>query len=250
MSTLQTFLATQTWYDLALFVFAALFMPAMSFLAGRQLEKEAEGSLVRRYWITIGRGCVGAGAVLGIWIWAGRPFAQLGLDWPIGMRGLAGFLAVALVIVAASLQLSSARTLTGEKLEKALVKVKRIKIMARTERELSLFMLVAVNAGVWEELVYRGFLIWFLTPLLGVVGAVVLSAAIFGVGHIYQGWRGVLTTGLVGLVFATLYALTASLWWLMVVHALIDIYGGLVSYRLLQMGRAVHQTASGVVNPP
>jgi membrane protease YdiL (CAAX protease family) len=94
------------------------------------------------------------------------------------------------------------------------------------------FLLLSLTAGVWEELLYRGFLVGFLEPRAGLLAAVVLSSAIFGLGHVYQGRRGILNTGLVGLVFAGLYALTRSLWWLMLAHALVDMAGGVVAFRI------------------
>jgi membrane protease YdiL (CAAX protease family) len=247
VSALIDFVDTQSWYDLVLFGFAAFVMPALSILAGRQLAREEQSSLVPRYWVTIARGVLAAAAVLALWVWAGRPFARLGLDVPIGIRGQVGFLVVAIVAVAAGLQIARLKRLSPDKIDKAMVTLRRIKIVPRTRSELTLFMAVSVNAGIWEELFYRGFLIWFLTPLAGLAGAVLVSSALFGIGHAYQGWRGVLMTGFVGLMLAVFYVVTASLWWVMAVHAAIDIYGGLVSYRLRQM--AVHQADKGLVNP-
>jgi membrane protease YdiL (CAAX protease family) len=103
--------------------------------------------------------------------------------------------------------------------------------------ELAVFVPVAITAGVWEELLYRGFLIWFLAPTTGLAGAVLISSAIFGLGHAYQGWRGVLTTALVGLIFAVLYVASGSLWWLMLAHAIVDIYGGIAAFRIAALFR-------------
>ena len=113
--------------------------------------------------------------------------------------------------------------------------MEELKITPRTRNELLLFVLVAITAGVWEELLYRGFFIWFLVPVTGVIGAVAISSLIFGIGHIYQGRYGVVNTGLVGLAFAILYLLSQSLWWLMAAHAVVDIYGGALAYRVMHM---------------
>ncbi len=234
MSQLQHFLATSSWIDLALFASAALAMPVMSLLSGRQLVKNEGAALVPRYWYTTARGWMAAAIILFAWYFQGRPFAQLGLDFPIGIRGQVGFLVVAVVVAVAVQQLLRIRRISHETLQRSLVTLKRLKIMPRTRGELAVFMLVAITAGVWEELLYRGFLLWFLSPVAGVIGAVLISSAIFGIGHVYQGWRGVLMTGTVGLIFAVLYALTLSLWWLMAAHALMDIYGGLAAFLLRQ----------------
>jgi membrane protease YdiL (CAAX protease family) len=62
--------------------------------------------------------------------------------------------------------------------------------------------------GIAEELVFRGFLIGWTTRLFGeraVAPAVVLSSALFGFSHLYQGLAGVAETAIVGLLLATLY---------------------------------------------
>ncbi|HEY2070434.1 MAG TPA: type II CAAX endopeptidase family protein [Rhizomicrobium sp.] len=232
MTTLQHFLATTTPFDLALLAFAALVMPAMSILAGRQLSRAEKGSLVPRYIFTMARG-LGAAAVLLIgWYWLKRPFAALGLDIPVGFRGQIGFAVDAVLVAVFAFNVSRVGRLSGEALQRTRRAVGQVKILPRTAGELAAFLAVALNAGFWEELFYRGFLIWLFTPVLGVIGAVALSSALFGIGHAYQGWRGVLMTGVVGLVFAVAYVLTNSLWWLMLAHALIDFQGGIAGFWL------------------
>jgi uncharacterized protein len=234
-NALQNFVAAHSWIDLALLAFTALAMPVMSLMAGRQLSREEQGSLIPRYWFTVARGLIAAGTVLFAWYWLGRPFAALGLDVPVSARGQIGFVLVAAAAALLGFNLWRIRTLSDARLDKATVSLKRLKIVPRTKAELGMFLLVAINAGFWEELLYRGFLLWLLIPAAGVAGAIAISSILFGIGHAYQGWRGVLATGSVGLVFALFYAVSRSLWWVMAAHALIDIYGGFVSYQLRRM---------------
>lgn len=235
MSAALDILTAHPWYDLALLAFAVVVMPVLSVIAGRQLDRSDGKSLIPRYWFTASRGWLAVAAVIAVWWFAHRPFAQLGLDFPIGIRGQAGFLVVAVAALVAAWQIRRARKLSDEDVDKALSRIGYLKIVPRTRAEFSIFCLVALTAGVWEELVYRGFLLWLLIPAIGVPGAIGVSSVIFGIGHAYQGIRGMITTALVGLVFALLYAWTASLWWLMLAHALIDVYGGMVTYTLHRM---------------
>jgi membrane protease YdiL (CAAX protease family) len=232
---LDAFLAGHTALDFLLLLLAALVMPVLSALTGRQLAKKSGVSLMRRYWLTILRGWMVVALVLFAWLWAGRPVATLGLDWPIGFWGRIGFAVVALVALFFIAQLARLPKLAGSNLDKWADRMEALKITPRTQNELLLFTLVAITAGVWEELLYRGFFIWFLLPVTGTIGAAVISSLIFGIGHLYQGRTGVLNTGLVGLVFAILYLVTQSLWWLMAAHAIVDIYGGALAWRLTNM---------------
>jgi CAAX protease family protein len=87
---------------------------------------------------------------------------------------------------------------------------------------------MALVGSVTEEILYRG----FLTLLAGLWGAVLISSIAFGLGHIYQGWMGVVRTSCIGLAFGVAYALTNSLWWLMLAHTMFKSFGGLVAWRL------------------
>ncbi|WP_246629266.1 CPBP family intramembrane glutamic endopeptidase [Mesobacillus maritimus] len=86
--------------------------------------------------------------------------------------------------------------------------------------------LAAVTAGVCEEIIYRGFVIEYLSNLpfiLNPMYILVLSALIFGFAHIYQGWKGFLLTGIVGYAMARIYFSTGSLIFPILLHSLIDL---------------------------
>ena len=87
---------------------------------------------------------------------------------------------------------------------------------------------VWVTAGFIEEVVYRGFLMNRLASIMGGskgawAGSLVLSSAIFGSIHLYQGLPGVLLTGLMGLLLGGIYLLAGRKIWLGVfVHGLVN----------------------------
>ncbi|WP_421859017.1 CPBP family intramembrane glutamic endopeptidase [Oceanicaulis sp.] len=84
-------------------------------------------------------------------------------------------------------------------------------------------------AGLGEELFFRGYMINRLRDGLGsgvVMTAltVLLPALYFGYGHFYyQGLRGLITTGLIGLVLGLLFLIyKRNLWPLVIAHAAVD----------------------------
>jgi hypothetical protein len=101
-------------------------------------------------------------------------------------------------------------------------------------RELRWFSAVAITAGICEELLYRGYLIWYLQHWLPLAAAVVLAAVIFGVGHFYQGPRGMIQTAVVGAFMAAVYLVTGSIFASMALHALMDLYSGRVTFKAYQ----------------
>jgi len=89
----------------------------------------------------------------------------------------------------------------------------------------SAIALVAVVA-LAEETIFRGYLILRLkTVTASPVAAALLSAAIFSLGHGYEGSAGVLTVGVMGLVFAFVYMWRKSLVAPIVMHFLQDFIG-------------------------
>jgi uncharacterized protein len=94
-----------------------------------------------------------------------------------------------------------------------------------TPRERVLFALVALAAGICEEVVYRAWLLDALHGAVGLNGAtlVVVAALLFGFGHYYQGPAGILITSVLGFAFCGLYIASGSLLVPIAIHALIDL---------------------------
>ncbi len=93
-------------------------------------------------------------------------------------------------------------------------------------RERLAFAALAVTAGICEEFIFRGFGIAYLRwlwPAAPRSAVIVITATAFGLGHLYQGARGVILTGLVGAYLAWLVLSTGSLLPAMVIHVLLDL---------------------------
>lgn len=220
-------------FDYGLLALAIVVIPILSLVTGSQLAKlkPGEDRLLRRYTLTLLRGSIIALLVMIGWACVGRSFVSLGLG-PVTYRGWIGFAIDMVLLGFFAWQHVRLRKSSVTRLQRMKKQLEGMKIAPRTAREFSLFSLVGVIGGIWEELLYRGFLIWFFLPVMGVFLAIVCSSVIFGLGHCYQGWRNVFRTGIVGVILAVCYVLTLSLWWLMIAHAIMNIYGGLLSVRL------------------
>ena len=106
-------------------------------------------------------------------------------------------------------------------------------LLPQNQREFNRFTWVSLTAGVCEEIIYRGFLIWYLSHFTPLWLAVLLSSVVFGLGHTYQGVKGVLKVIGVGLAFALLYVISGSIWLPILAHALFDILQGALVLELL-----------------
>jgi membrane protease YdiL (CAAX protease family) len=86
------------------------------------------------------------------------------------------------------------------------------------------FVLVALTAGVGEELIYRGFGIAALSRL-GCPGwlAVLSTTAAFALAHVALPMASPLYYALLGLAFSTIYLWRGNLAWAIVAHTLYDL---------------------------
>jgi membrane protease YdiL (CAAX protease family) len=185
------------------------------------------------------RGVIGqwmfATAALAIWMLYGRPWTALRLGVPHGWRLAlsAAFVAAALALVA--LQLWSVRRLSPERRSAARPKLGNVAFMLpRIAAEQRWFIALSITAGVCEELLYRGYLVWIIAPWLGPLGGMAAIVGAFGISHAYQGRTGAIRATLAGAVMAAIVLSSGSLIPAMIVHALIDIGGGTVGYWLLR----------------
>lgn len=90
-----------------------------------------------------------------------------------------------------------------------------------------------------EEVFYRGHLIRSLCNLLGgkrwaIITSVIVSVALFTIGHSYQGWIGFVSTGLIGLVYTGLFLCRGNLTAAIAAHGVYDTLVVLSIYILLR----------------
>ncbi len=97
------------------------------------------------------------------------------------------------------------------------------------------FAFVALTAGICEEILYRGWLVNFLGALAGSIWIGMIAAAVlFGIGHAYQGRQGIIATGLLGVLFGSMFVLVRSLVPGQVIHAAIDLVNGILAGGVVQ----------------
>jgi len=159
--------------------------------------------------------------VLALCLLGSIPPRAMGLAAPISWYDTGRVLTILAVVLAASIVLFH---FVGDwQLRRLLKMVGALVPASATERRW--FALVGLGAGVSEEIVFRGFLFFYLGTFthFSSTQIIVASSLLFGFCHIYQGWFGVLGTSLAGFCLAFLYAVTGSLLVPIVVHAALDL---------------------------
>jgi membrane protease YdiL (CAAX protease family) len=107
-------------------------------------------------------------------------------------------------------------------------------MMPLNGNDLGRFYGLSVTAGIVEEILWRGFLIWYCDQYLPLWTAALLVTLAFALAHAYQGLAQLPAIVLVGGAFAGLYLLTGSIWLPIVLHAAIDILQGRMVYEVLR----------------
>jgi hypothetical protein len=197
-----------------------------------------------RTWLwasTIGSASVLVGAGAALWLASDRSWTSFGLSVPDGWRL---WMSVALLLVLAAYQAHAVATLARSSEARAKVRQQMGELAAvdgiapHTRTELYWWGGVSLTAGFSEEFLYRGYFVWAFAPWLGWWGAAALSLPFFAVAHLYQGWNGVLRTGLIGALLTLVVAILGSLWPAIALHALIDLGSGMIAWLALREGSA------------
>lgn len=118
----------------------------------------------------------------------------------------------------------------SQAMKKELVKNEYSMILPTTKKEAKLWNVVSLTAGITEEMIYRGFLIFalsYLFPSLSIWIVVLIASLLFGLAHTYQGTLGVVRTTIIGFFFSILYLSLGSILPLIVLHFFIDYMGKL-----------------------
>jgi membrane protease YdiL (CAAX protease family) len=167
-----------------------------------------------------------------IWGFESRSYQLLGLDLPVSTAGLIG-LAAACVILAGLAAAVMMRKGSPSQSDAAAA----ADVMPTGRRETILFIVFGLAAGIGWELLYRGFLLWALTPWITGVGAVVVAAVAYALGHGSRGTGSLVGATIASFLFTIGYAVTGSLWWLMLLHAGLPMIGLLASRRVSRAAR-------------
>ncbi len=103
-------------------------------------------------------------------------------------------------------------------------------LLPQSGAEYLLALLLLLTVAVTEETVFRGYLLRRFRQVTGSVWlAVLLSSAIFALGHGYQGPLGIIAVGAIGVVFAVVYLRRGSLVAPMVMHFIQNFIGLIVA---------------------
>jgi hypothetical protein len=225
--------------DLLLVAFLTVVLPLVDTVffwpATRRRTRADPSGAKKRLWLSaIVQPWAAVAIVAALWAANGRSWWDFGFPVPQGWRLwvaivlcllVAAYYAVAVIAVRRSSEMMANLRQQAEPIAD---------LMPHTRSEMYWFGGVSLTAGFCEEFQYRGYFVWTLSAWLGWWGAAALSVLLFAGGHAYQGWNGVIRTGILGAGYTLTVAALDSLWPAIVLHALWDLGAGLLAWLALR----------------
>ena len=147
------------------------------------------------------------------WLQHSRDIISLGLSLPTTPVALVGF-AVGAAILLLLLVAVAKVPLCGDACEQESPE----SILPRSANELWLFAAFSFVAGFGWEVLYRGFLLFYLIPIVGLPISVAVASVAYGTVHGVRDRRRLAGSVAFAFAFTIGYVLTGSLWWLVLIH--------------------------------
>lgn len=175
--------------------------------------------------------------IITVWIIYNRPWAGLGFIAPgfsynwIILTGV-----VILLYLADSYSVVS----TPGKIEKAIQKWKdSTPFLPVNFYEFRYYLILCICAGVFEEIIYRGFMVSYCLEYFSQINypaiwAVVLPAITFSTAHYYQGLKAVIKIFIFSVLLGFIFVFSGSIWIPVIIHFLLDAAGGLLSIHYMK----------------
>ena len=223
-----------TLWDHLFFILIGIVIPALSLMRGKVEMEEIRFSVAdkkRFYLANSGVLWIGATMVFILWLLALRPLSEMGFRMPVTDTLVIAL--TALFIIAYVVETYTELTREGNEDEI----LKSSAFLPQNRQELFYFTILAISAGICEEIVYRGFMVTYLMEVIDdrIIAfnvAVILPAVIFGIVHMYQGTKSVLKIAIMSLLFSTIFIFSQSLLIVVLLHTGVDIIGGIIGMNI------------------
>jgi uncharacterized protein len=218
------------WDYAAILLFLGVIAPTLGYFRVRRLLQVPSTTSMERlalYASTIAFQWLIVGTI--IWRTAAHQVGpeQLGLVMKDGE--LTASVAIVLSLLVLTNQIVSVRKLAANPQQiKGMIVQIALKIFPQGTIERLAFVALVITVAICEEMIYRGFVQGLFQSVGGSVAAGIFGSALFfAAAHAYQGRRGLVSTFIVGLIFATARWGTGNLVAPMCAHFAADLAAGL-----------------------
>lgn len=218
------------WFDHILALFLVIILPLMS-IKSDKISQELIESLPPKKHLFYTNGLmliIGALLVLTSWNVSERQWTELGISFPV----LSGNVLILTAVLVFIYLLDIIYGWFNQKYQNERLQEMSYVIPANW-KEYRHYIFLAFAAGISEEVIFRGFLITYLSHFLSIVQygdflSVLIPAVVFSLSHLYQGWWAVFKIMVIAILLGFIFLLSGSLLIVVIIHVLIDLISGMM----------------------
>ena len=192
----------------------------------REIRERGEPARISAYRYTIVTWLLFAACLCLLWAESGREWGAIGIRLADSARLAVaiGISVIAILVIVVPLRNLARHPERSGMLESQLGEF--VVLLPRTKREEAWFTGVSVNAGITEELIFRGYLVWYLSNFVHLYWAAGIAAVLFAFAHGYQGLKQIPGILLFSAIAVALFVYSGSLLIPVVFHIVLDILQG------------------------
>ena len=164
--------------------------------------------------------------IIVLWASGDRAWGLLGFELQTGPIALAGWgLAAAMCLFFVFQYASIARSESArQEFRHGLEKNPNMSnFLPHTDAERRLFNVLGISAGIAEEIIFRGYLIWAFALFMPIWAAALAALAVFTLLHLYQGANQLFGIFILGALVTLVFLLSGSIWPAIAVHIFVDV---------------------------
>lgn len=218
------------WFDHIFVILVGIVIPAMSLISGSMSDDKSYQLPPKKHlYFTNGLVLIiGALLVLSSWNIGKKPWEVLGFVLPV-INPIVIWSTAVLVFLYLGDSFLSLRSV--KKNQEDFQQMSHI--VPLNWKEYLPYVFLAFSAGICEEIIYRGFLIPYISYYLPVwefsfLIAIIIPGIIFAVSHYYQGTWSVVKIFFISILFGLIFFHSGSLLIVVIIHILIDLISGIM----------------------
>jgi membrane protease YdiL (CAAX protease family) len=220
----------------------------LPFLSGMQSDKLQgkiifnESSRRRLYLANSLMLAISGASILVVWFFKDRDFKVLGFNKSIQFSTPL-FLVLGIFILSYAIDVFfTKREINQHNKNKEQDWFEKSSFLPEKFRELPSYILLCICAGVFEEIIYRGFMVTYFLPIdepptTFPLLALLAPSVLFSLAHYYQGWTSVVKIFIFSTLLSWMFITSRSIYLNMVLHFLIDLISGVVMMQSNSQGR-------------
>ncbi|MEL7540078.1 MAG: type II CAAX endopeptidase family protein [Pseudomonadota bacterium] len=184
--------------------------------------------------------------VIVLWASSGRDWSMLGFQIQSGPMALIGWGLAAAIALFFVVQFSTvARSQSArDQFQDGLSKnPNMMNFLPHTDGERRLFNVMGISAGIAEEIVFRGYLIWAFSLFMPIWAAALAALAVFTLLHLYQGADQLPAVFMFSVLVTLVFLLSGSLWPAIALHVFVDVINNQTDWKARKTTPPSLQTA-------